>query len=296
MDEAQNSPLVSVKCLVYNHEPYLRDCLEGIVAQETSFPFECIVHDDASTDASAAIIREYAEKYPHIIKPVYQTENQYSKKDGSLGRAVTAAMSPSSRYVAFCEGDDYWCDPHKLQKQVDLLEQHPEYSMCCSQGYELVHSTGKKEKTLSYEQTELDWNTLILGNRILTLTTLLRRDLWAQYQSDFLPGMPYFGMGDYPMWLWMARQAPVYYFPEWMGVYRVLTESASHSKNPLRNYQFGLSSIEVAIFLCKEFGEPRQQLWRRRTRYVVKHCLKNRWFGTMFHDLLFPNVFRKKKK
>lgn len=123
--------IVAIKCLVYNHEPYLRDCLEGFVMQQTNFPFVAIVHDDASTDGSAAIIREYEEKYPNIIKPIYETENQYSKHDGSVGRIVDAAIDDTgAKYVAMCEGDDYWTDPLKLQKQVDFLEANPEYSMC----------------------------------------------------------------------------------------------------------------------------------------------------------------------
>ena len=106
-------PIVSIQCTVYNHEPYLRQCLEGFVMQKTNFAFEAIVHDDASTDKSAEIIREYAEKYPDIIKPIYEEENQYSKKQpGLIGRIMTAAMSPSSKYIAICEGDDYWTDSH----------------------------------------------------------------------------------------------------------------------------------------------------------------------------------------
>lgn len=123
--------LVAIKVIVYNHEPYLRDCLEGFVMQQTNFPFVAIVHDDASTDASAAIIREYEEKYPDIIKPIYETENQYSKHDGSLGRIINAAVDATgAKYVAMCEGDDYWTDLLKLQKQVDFMEANPEYSMC----------------------------------------------------------------------------------------------------------------------------------------------------------------------
>jgi len=124
-------PLVSIQCLVYNHEPYLRQCLDGFVMQRTNFPFEAIVHDDCSTDGSAAIIREYAEKYSDIIKPIYETENQFSKHDGSLRRAIDAAMHPESKYVAYCEGDDYWTDPDKLQLQVDFLESHPDFFMSC---------------------------------------------------------------------------------------------------------------------------------------------------------------------
>ena len=120
-------PLVTIRCITYNHEPYIRQCLEGFVMQKTNFPFEAIVHDDASTDGTAAIIREYAEKYPDIIKPIYETENQYSKHDGSLQRIMNAHIR--GKYVAICEGDDYWIDPLKLQKQVDFLENHPEYTL-----------------------------------------------------------------------------------------------------------------------------------------------------------------------
>ena len=127
----KGDPLVSIRCLVYNHEPYLRQCLDGFVMQKTTFPFEAIVHDDASTDGSAAIIREYAEKYPDIIKPIYETENQFSKPGDRINHIMRAAVHPNAKYVAMCEGDDYWTDPHKLQLQVDFLESHPDYYMTC---------------------------------------------------------------------------------------------------------------------------------------------------------------------
>ena len=112
----QGDPLVSIRCLVYNHEPFLRQCLDGFVMQETT-----------STDGSAAIIREYAEKYPHIIKPIYETENQWGKH--TINKTMAAAIHPAAKYIAMCEGDDYWTDPHKLQIQVDFLESHPDYVM-----------------------------------------------------------------------------------------------------------------------------------------------------------------------
>ncbi|MDO5450176.1 MAG: glycosyltransferase [Akkermansia sp.] len=127
------NPLVVIRSLVYNHEPYLRQCLDGFVMQQTTFPFVAVVHDDCSTDGSAAILREYAEKYPDIIKPIYEDENQYSKRDGSLNRIMSEACGKyGAKYIALCEGDDCWTDPHKLQKQVDFLEAHPEYTMACS--------------------------------------------------------------------------------------------------------------------------------------------------------------------
>ena len=128
MINEKQQPLVSICCLVYNHEPYLRECFDGFMMQKTNFDFEVLVHDDASTDNSASIIREYETKYPDIFKPIYQTENQYSK-----GVKVSATFNfprTKGKYIAMCEGDDYWTDPLKLQKQVDFLETHPDYAMC----------------------------------------------------------------------------------------------------------------------------------------------------------------------
>ncbi len=137
-------PLVIINCLVYNHEPYLRQCLDGFVMQQTTFPFYAVVHDDASTDQSAAIIREYASKYPAIIHPIYETENQFSKHDDSLVKIMRAACSPA-RYIAMCEGDDYWTDPLKLQKQVAFLESHPDYSFVGSK-CRLLRGTALEEE------------------------------------------------------------------------------------------------------------------------------------------------------
>lgn len=159
-----NEILVSIHCLVYNHEPYIRDCLEGFVMQKTNFPFEAIVHDDASTDKSADIIREYAEKYPHIIKPIYQTENQYSQKNGAIGRAVNAITR--GKYIALCEGDDYWTDPLKLQKQVDFLESHPDYSMSCTDAVVLS------------PEGELQWPRYQDSQDIPIIDTILNGGLW----------------------------------------------------------------------------------------------------------------------
>lgn len=138
--------LVAIKCLVFNHELYLRDCLDGFVMQQTDFPFVAIVHDDASTDKSADIIREYAAKYPDIIKPIYETENQYSKQDGSLQRIMEEAVNATdAKYIAMCEGDDYWTDPYKLQKQVSFLETHPDYSLCFHRVNVLSSQQGDKQ-------------------------------------------------------------------------------------------------------------------------------------------------------
>ena len=111
-----NHIMVSVICNVFNHEAYIRDALEGFVSQKTNFPFEVLIHDDASTDKSADIIHEYEAKYPNLIKPIYQTQNQYSRGGGITRKFQIPRVK--GKYIAMCEGDDYWTDENKLQKQV----------------------------------------------------------------------------------------------------------------------------------------------------------------------------------
>ena len=123
-----DKPLVSVICLTYNHAPYIRSALEGFVRQQTAFPVEVIVHDDASTDGTADVVREYAARYPDLFRPVFQQENQYSKGVNIVPLFCFPLIR--GRYVALCEGDDYWTDPAKLQRQVDALERHPEVDLC----------------------------------------------------------------------------------------------------------------------------------------------------------------------
>lgn len=117
------SPLASIRCITFNHETFIEQALDSFLMQETSFPFEIVVHDDASTDSTVNIIKEYEKKYPQIVKPIYETENQYSKRNGSLVRIMNAACK--GKYWAICEGDDYWINPNKLQMQVDWLEKSP---------------------------------------------------------------------------------------------------------------------------------------------------------------------------
>ena len=112
-------PLLSIFCITYNHAPYIKDAIEGFLQQKTNFPVEIVIHDDASTDGTDNIIKEYEKKYPELIIPIYEKENQYSQ-GVRINRDI---MMPKIRgkYMAICEGDDYWTNPNKLQKQVDYL-------------------------------------------------------------------------------------------------------------------------------------------------------------------------------
>lgn len=170
-------PLVSIRCLVYNHEPYLRQCLDGFVMQKTNFAFEAIVHDDASTDNSAAIIREYAEKYPDIIKPIYETENQFSKKDGSLRKIMNEAIHPDAKYVAFCEGDDYWTDPNKLQLQVEFMKRYSECTLTYHACKNILEEKDKEYYLMGETVNESYQKEELLEYPFQTATILIKKEV-----------------------------------------------------------------------------------------------------------------------
>lgn len=243
-------PLVSIRCLAYNQEKYIRQCLDGFIIQKTKFPFEIIVHDDASTDGTADIIREYARKYPYI-NAILETENQYSKHDGSLGRIVNSAIR--GKYVALCEGDDYWIDPLKLQKQVDFLENHPDYALIytLSRIYD-QNRNRMEEKIFGWEYK--GYYDLLAYNCIPTLTTCIRTDVMMEYLHDVKPEEKNWLMGDYPMWLWIGYYYKIKYISDITSVYRVLKESASHSQTLENNERFILSTIDITTFYINKFN------------------------------------------
>lgn len=210
-------PLVSICTLVYNHEPYLRACLDGFVMQRTNFAFEVLVHDDASTDGSAEIIREYTEKYPEIFKPIYQHENQYSK--GVWVNATFQYPRAKGKYIALCEGDDYWTDPMKLQHQVDFMESHPDYSLCFHNAMVLNERLEVKERIQSF--CHLNHSQTISTERIIsewcipTASILFRRESFEKFE------LPRFFSGDYTLELALASVGKVYYIDRYMSVYRL---------------------------------------------------------------------------
>lgn len=210
-------PRLSVVCLAYNAAPYIRQALDGFLMQKTRFPFEVLIHDDASTDGTADIIREYAERFPDIVRPVFQRENQFSK-----GVAASSAfLWPLIRgkYVAMCEGDDYWTDPLKLQKQVDWLDAHPDSSVCFHPV--VVHFEDGSHKDSAYPMPKdcpdgFTFEGLLRHNFIQTNSVVFRWKLKSredEVPADITPR-------DWFTNLLHAEKGPIGFIPEAMGVYR----------------------------------------------------------------------------
>ncbi len=210
---------VTAYCLAYNHEKFIRKTLEGFVSQKTDFGFKVIVHDDASTDGTADIIREYAEKYPKIIFPIYQTENQYSKGVKIFSDIILPIID--TEYVMICEGDDYWTDENKVQMQYDFMQSRPEYSLC-------VHNTewidangnavGKKSNPFD-EDYDISAEDIILaggGGLFHTSSCIYRVADRVNMPKEYLIK----GVGDYPLALYLSGIGKVHYIGKIMSAYR----------------------------------------------------------------------------
>lgn len=241
-------PLVSIRCMTYNHEKYIARALESFLEQETSFPFEIVVHDDASSDSTAAIIRKYEQRYPGIVKPIYEFENQYSKHDGSLTRAINAKLR--GRYIALCEGDDYWCDSRKLQMAVDLLENDESYS-ACAHNTMLVSAMSLRRKKIKMYSGEKDLNieNVMYDDDYHTSSLVCRREFWFNRPS-FCFEMP--GVGDYPLKIFLALSGKIKRFGDVMSVYYFGNPNSWTRKNhddvdkKLQTYVNAIKMIESA--------------------------------------------------
>jgi|688.fasta_scaffold149883_3 glycosyltransferase involved in cell wall biosynthesis len=213
-----SSPLVSICCITYNHENFIREAIDGFLMQQTSFPVEIIIHDDASTDNTANIIHEYQAKHPNLIKPIIQTENQYSSR--GFGFISDMFDKAQGKYIALCEGDDYWTDPLKLQKQVDFLETNPDFAICFHNVAIINEDYPERNRLnnddLTPEISTLD-NLLEGNNYIATCSAVIKTNL-IQNLPDWFTSLPF---GDYGLYLIAARHGKIKYINEIMSVYRI---------------------------------------------------------------------------
>lgn len=251
VDNSDN-PLVSIKCMTFNHENYIAQCIDGFLMQKTNFPFEILIHDDCSTDKTESIVREYEKRFPKIIKGLYETENQWQKGCGAHHIKIDAAIK--GKYIALCEGDDYWIDENKLQMQVDFLEKNPEYGMCYTKAKQYIQSNHKFNKRVIGSCFDGFEDLLKNGNRIPTLTSVYRKDLLDKYQKDIQPSDKGWLMGDYPMWLYFSHESKVKFIDEVTAVYRVLENSASHSLDVEKQFRFEKNTEEIKDFYSKLFS------------------------------------------
>jgi len=245
--------VVSIWCITYNHKLYIRQCLEGFIMQRTSFPFVAIVHDDASTDGTKEIIMEYAQKYPEKIHPIIQKENQFSKGFEEPIR-IKLELCRKTKYVACCEGDDYWTDPYKLQKQFDFMESHSDYSACFHQAY-IHYENSDKEDELCGKIENRDYTGIELysqENRPATASFFFKSDVYDSivYKS-FLKEKLIFA--DIPLFLSCAHEGKVRGMSDIMSVYRKHSMGLTNTFNSGSNRMLRFANDQLKLY--KIFGE-----------------------------------------
>ena len=284
---------VSVICTAYNHEKYIGKALEGFVNQKTNFDYEVIVHDDASTDGTASIIREYEKKYPDLFKVIYQTENQYSKNISIMDDIVFPMIG--GKYVALCEGDDFWIDNNKLQKQVDFLDNNPSYAAVAHNsvflnernGEEWIQYDQKMDKKLRFEDIIVD------GGKCYHTSSIMFRKKFYFYPESFKIR----GIGDYPRSVYLCLSGGIYYFKDVMSVHRCNVEGSWSQKN---------SSIEKLLSIISmrnSFLNSVDEYTEKKYHSVIRKTLRNNeaekliqtekywWFIIRYPDVFLHKPF-----
>ena len=242
-----DTPVVTICCLTYNHASYICDALESFIKQETTFPVEIVIYDDASTDGTTRLIRQYETIHPKIIKPIYQRENQFSK--GIVHNLSLLFLEAKGKYIAFCEGDDYWTDPHKLQLQVEHMESNPETSLCVHASKVVKSSTGKVVRTIRPSDVSryFDTDEIIEGGGGLFATNsiLFKRSSYLQRPSYFSKS----NVGDYPLMIHLSTLGKVYYMDRFLSVYRTAIRGSWTSTTHTGNIQKMLDQKENSVQL-----------------------------------------------
>jgi glycosyltransferase involved in cell wall biosynthesis len=261
--------LVSISCITFNHEPFIRDCLNGFVIQQTNFDLEILVHDDASSDGTALIIKEYEERFPHLFKVIYQTENQYSKGVKGIMRTFNFPRA-QGKYIALCEGDDYWTDPFKLQKQIDFLESNPDFSMCFHRSMIESHvSFGPKSGvSKNFGKNKIfDQNSFFFegGSTAPTAAIVFRKSV-VEYFPDFYFLSP---VGDMALKLMYFIHGKIYFLEDVMSVRRFGVQGSWNIRFK-RNKTLQVNHYQKMILMLEEFNRYTSSKWKYE---VEKRCI-----------------------
>lgn len=274
--------LVSICCVTYNHEGYIRQCLDGFVMQKTNFAYEILVHEDASKDATAEIVKEYQLRYPQLFKCVYQSENQFLKQNTLVNILFKMAKG---KYLALCEGDDYWTDPYKLQKQVDFLEANTDFAIHCGHARMLSDDVNRNDKRIHEEIAE---NTVFIiddfaeNSRVVTCTAMFR-NIGFRALPKYFKESP---AGDWCLYTYILATTggKVFYENSDFAAYRAHAGGIYSSLNTSGFYRFYEKTLRV---IYKLLQDPAHKLKSRQKRnwyleQIFREYLKEKKFWKAF--------------
>lgn len=263
---------VSIVCITYNQDQYISKMLEGLLSQKTTFKYEILIHDDASTDKTQDIIRDYQSKYPEVIKPILQTENQFSK--GVSPNIKFNFPRVAGKYVAFCEGDDYWSDKNKLQYQYEALEKHQECSIC-------VHDTQcvtKMGNLLDRHFPPIDLKEGVISTReylkmelctvgwiFQTSSYFIRADVINLYVREYCNKYP---VGDLPLVLFSLQKGDCFYIKRNMSCYRT---NSGGVMTGLKNEKKKINHLEKMIVGHQDFDRFTNYKFHDDFEYAIQN-------------------------
>lgn len=279
-------PMVSICCLAYNHEKYIRQTLDGILMQKTDFPFEILIHDDASIDKTADIIREYQKKYPDIVKPIFEEKNQWTTYAWGVLKLFVYPKA-QGKYTALCEGDDYWTDKEKLQKQVNYMEEHPDcpavfHAVNYVRGGKVICNDRHFEKECNVTTNQV----IDGGGGFCATSSLLFKTEYAMEFPRYRDMVP---IGDYPLQVLLATKGDMHYFPQIMGAYRVgHEESWTTNMQKHKHSKENLDCKQIEADWLREFDKETNGKYTDSARYQAGRALNDLYMGhrVSFNELM----------
>lgn len=246
-----SSIFVCIHCPTFNHERYIERALQGFVMQKTTFPFVAVVIDDCSSDKTAQIVREYGDRYPGIIKAVCLKENYHSRKKSKF--PFYEPYDKEAKYIAVCEGDDYWTDPFKLQKQIDYLETHPEIGLCYTD-YSRVNKDFQVISTACFQngmkRPQSFEEHLLLQGYIAPMTWVYKKQVRTELRVPR-------GFADmsFALALEFFHNSQVGYLNEDTAVHVIHPDSASHQTNSKKKFLYEYQVFKEQVFFAEKYGE-----------------------------------------
>ena len=310
---------VSVSVITYNHEKYIKKAIDSILMQKTDFKYEILLGEDDSIDGTRDIVKDYGIRYPDRIRVFLNSRKNVLRINGTAtGRLnlINNITQARGKYVALLEGDDYWTDPHKLQKQVNLLESRPDFSMC----FHWVDQFNQNSKKIKYPRygpkSVKEFYTfddlLRCGNFIGTCSVMFRNKLFAKFPSWFY----HIPVGDFPLHLINSRFGNIGFIDECMGVYRIHEKGffgemcysekcktmlnvyafIGNAFNLWNNFSFQSGILNFKKMLCKAYLSEGKNLKALIAGIDTVSFKKNRRFFYSVDELLkylSPNIYGK---
>jgi glycosyltransferase involved in cell wall biosynthesis len=253
----------------YNHESYISEAIEGVLNQKTNFSYDLIIGEDFSTDKTREICLKYKNKYPELIKLILNNQNI-----GLIGNYNTTLQKCKGKYVAYCDGDDYWTDPFKLQKQVDFIELNVSFDLVFTDknvlsGTKIYISEGKELVT------DISFETLVLSNMICPSTVLIKTEIAKKYslsvtETAIIRNWLTF---DYPLWLLISMDHEIGFIPDATCVYRFVPDSGSHPYDTLKAYYWDKCLLDIQLYYYK--------------KYIIHEKYRNKKFRNKFKEMVF---------